>query len=80
MADALIEEFRYTYSNLLFKDWLFDKGTKATLLGNNSKLRSKLNGVEQKMTKASKYGNRLYKVGKSFVGGGWSNYMDDNTT
>jgi hypothetical protein len=27
-SDALIEEFRYSYSNLLFKNWLFDKGTK----------------------------------------------------
>jgi hypothetical protein len=80
-VDATTEEFRYGIGNLLFREWLFDKGTKKTLMGNNSRLKSALNNKgAQEATKASKAWNRVYKVGKSLVGGGWSNYMDDNTT
>lgn len=78
IVDATIEEVRMSGVNALFRDYLFDKGTRAALKQTNPYLKV-IEDAEGKLGIAGKVANKIKPITKATISGFTSNYFDDVT-
>lgn len=78
MMDATIEGLRMGPTNILFRDFLFDKGTRATVLGNKNPFSSNLiTDAAGKLGMTNPNTIKAIKLGLGFGSGFESNFFDE---